>query len=471
FVINWTFDDGNGNIITVQQNVVVEDTEAPTIPVLPVLTDQCMVTVSIPTTEDSCSGTIAATTTDPLVYDDQGNFTITWNFDDGNGNSIDVIQQIVISDTEAPEFTSSLPSSTLEVECDAIPEPEELTATDNCGDVTISVNDVIREINDNCPNSYIIERTWTANDGNGSSVSHTQLITVKDTKAPVPTTVFDEELDVSCTDIPEIPELEFTDNCSSNITKSFIETSTYQEDVFEDYQIVRTWIVRDECMNEATYTQTLNVALDEFVFQIDAGEECFDDGIIDLNGYLPSDMNLNGTWEMLQGDIQATLNGNIFDPSNIELSFDFLPDDGGIDYLFRYTTTNVNEDYNGESIAGCTNVFEVSLNINADCVVLPCGQKDVVVSKAITPNGDAFNENFEIAGIELCGFTYQVKIFNRWGALVYESDDYQNDWNASSSSSAIGTAGKLPNGTYYYIINIKDSGLEPFTGPVYIGTK
>ena len=64
-----------------------------------------------------------------------------------------------------------------------------------------------------------------------------------------------------------------------------------------------------------------------------------------------------------------------------------------------------------------------------------------------------------------------VKIFNRWGALVFESHNYQNDWNGKSMSGSIGSAEKLPNGTYYYIIILKDSGLSPFTGPVYIGTK
>ncbi|WP_372938039.1 gliding motility-associated C-terminal domain-containing protein, partial [Seonamhaeicola sp.] len=207
--------------------------------------------------------------------------------------------------------------------------------------------------------------------------------------------------------------------------------------------------------------QTLNVILDEIITDIVAPDWCFDEGIINMNDLLPEDLNTNGTWEMLEGDTAATLTGNIFDPTTLELSFDFLPDDGGIDYRFRYTTTN----------EGCISITEITMNIHADCVVLPCGEKDVDISTAITPNGDAYNETFEIKGIELCGFEYNVKIFNRWGALVYESDDYQNDWNGTSSKASVGSAGKVPNGTYYYIITIKDSGLPPFTGPLYIGTK
>jgi gliding motility-associated-like protein len=200
--------------------------------------------------------------------------------------------------------------------------------------------------------------------------------------------------------------------------------------------------------------------LDEIVAQIVAEDRCFDDGIVNMNDLLPSTLNTNGTWELLDGNPVATLTGSIFNPTLLELSADFLPDDGGKDYLFKYTTTD----------QGCISITEVTMNINANCVVLPCGENDVVISKAVTPNGDAYNEFFEIYGIELCGFVFDVKIFNRWGALIFESNNYQNNWNGTSSRSSIGASGKVPNGTYYYIVTLKDSGLNPFTGPVYLGT-
>ncbi|MCL6296752.1 hypothetical protein, partial [Jejuia spongiicola] len=97
--INWTFDDGNGNSIVVPQNVIVDDTTDPTAPTLADLTGECSVTATAPTITDNCNGTIiTGTTTDPLTYTTQGTFVITWTFDDGNGNSIDVDQNVIVDD-------------------------------------------------------------------------------------------------------------------------------------------------------------------------------------------------------------------------------------------------------------------------------------------------------------------------------------------------------------------------------------
>ncbi|MCF7569123.1 hypothetical protein L3X37_12215, partial [Sabulilitoribacter arenilitoris] len=76
FTINWTFDDGNGNVIVVPQTVIVDDTTPPATPTLPDLTGECSATATAPTTTDNCSGTITGTTTDPLTYTTQGTFTI-----------------------------------------------------------------------------------------------------------------------------------------------------------------------------------------------------------------------------------------------------------------------------------------------------------------------------------------------------------------------------------------------------------
>ncbi len=103
-VITWNFDDGNGNSIDVNQNVIINDITDPETPVLEDLSGECSVTAIAPVTTDACAGTITGTTSDPLTYSTQGMHSITWTFDDGNGNSIDASQNILIEDLTDPEM-------------------------------------------------------------------------------------------------------------------------------------------------------------------------------------------------------------------------------------------------------------------------------------------------------------------------------------------------------------------------------
>ena len=475
-VRTWTVTDAANLTTSFTQTITVQDTTAPTfVGDLPSanLVAECdtVPTAETLTAEDSC-GTATVTVQDIITNGDcTSNYTIArvWTAEDECENKTSYTQIISVRDTTPPVFDAPLPAETLEVECDAIPDAEVLTATDNCGNAAVEVNDV--RTDGDCPSNYIITRTWTATDDCNLIAEHTQIITVIDTTAPTPSTTFDAILDVSCTDIPEVPTIEFTDNCSDNVTVEYSETNSFDKTVLVDYQIVRSWKVTDACDNSETYTQTLNVALDEIYSDIVAPDWCYKEGVLDLNEFIDPALDTDGTWELLEGDLKATLTNNLFDPSTLELSADFLPNDGGIDYLFRYSTTN----------NGCISITEITMNIHADCDVLPCGENDIAISTAITPNGDGINDTFDISGIDLCGFVASVKIFNRWGAIVYESSNYtlgsmstsgsEGDWDGYSPTSAIGNNGKLPNGTYYYIIHLQDSGLAPLTGPIYLGTK
>ncbi len=81
------------------------DTTPPEAPILADLTGECSVTATAPTTTDAVAGTITGTTSDPLEYTEQGTYTITWTFDDGNGNSIEVDQNVVVEDVINPTLS------------------------------------------------------------------------------------------------------------------------------------------------------------------------------------------------------------------------------------------------------------------------------------------------------------------------------------------------------------------------------
>ncbi|MBT6807975.1 MAG: T9SS type B sorting domain-containing protein, partial [Flavobacteriales bacterium] len=71
---------------------------------------------------------------------------------------------------------------------------------------------------------------------------------------------------------------------------------------------------------------------------------------------------------------------------------------------------------------------------------------------AISPNGDGYNDEWEILDIE----RYQdaeIKIFNRWGSLIFSATGAtynSNKWDGTHEGNP------LPVGTYYYTINQND---------------
>ena len=116
YTVTWSFDDGNGNVSTQTQTVIVDDVTAPVADVtsLPDLAGECDVTVStIPTATDNCAGVLSATTSDPLYYDQQGTYTVTWSYDDGNGNVSTQTQTVVVDDITAPVITATANPITL----------------------------------------------------------------------------------------------------------------------------------------------------------------------------------------------------------------------------------------------------------------------------------------------------------------------------------------------------------------------
>src|SRR6185295_11772812 len=96
YVIHWSFDDGNGNTSTANQNVVIHDVTPPVAPVLSDVTGECTATATAPTATDNCSGIITGTTSDALTYSVQGSYVIHWSFDDGNGNVSTATQNVII---------------------------------------------------------------------------------------------------------------------------------------------------------------------------------------------------------------------------------------------------------------------------------------------------------------------------------------------------------------------------------------
>ena len=105
---------------------------------------------------------------------------------------------------------------------------------------------------------------------------------------------------------------------------------------------------------------------------------------------------------------------------------------------------------------------------------LPLKSGDLEVFNGITPNDDGRNDFFKIAGIENYPDN-EVKIFNRWGVLVWETQGYDDGSNVfrgfSNGRATLDRDTKLPPGTYFYIISIAqttDENGKSLTGYLYL---
>lgn len=79
------------------------------------------------------------------------------------------------------------------------------------------------------------------------------------------------------------------------------------------------------------------------------------------------------------------------------------------------------------------------------------------IPNGISPNGDGSNEVWEIPGIDEYP-NATVRVYNQWGALVFESTGYAVPWDGKHQGK------DLPTGTYQYEVDLKQG--DPFTGKI-----
>ncbi|XKX06107.1 gliding motility-associated C-terminal domain-containing protein [Tenacibaculum maritimum] len=92
----------------------------------------------------------------------------------------------------------------------------------------------------------------------------------------------------------------------------------------------------------------------------------------------------------------------------------------------------------------------------------------VTIYNEFTPNGDGDNDTFYIEFIERYP-NNNLEIYNRWGNLVYSKKGYDNTFKGVSNGRLnIDENSKLPVGTYFYVLDLGESGKEPLKGWLYI---
>jgi gliding motility-associated-like protein len=101
-----------------------------------------------------------------------------------------------------------------------------------------------------------------------------------------------------------------------------------------------------------------------------------------------------------------------------------------------------------------TTTYSLTIRDNNSCtstdnVVVTVLPVCIKVMEAFTPNGDGINDKWLVTDGGACTSKIIVSVFNRYGGLVYNNENYQNNWDGTYKGKPV------PDGTYYYVINYK----------------
>ena len=83
--------------------------------------------------------------------------------------------------------------------------------------------------------------------------------------------------------------------------------------------------------------------------------------------------------------------------------------------------------------------------------------QDLFIPNSFSPNGDGVNDLFVISGIEAFP-DHRLTIYNRWEQKVFETKNYENNWDGSPNMSYGNNSKLLPEGVYFYFFEEREGG-------------
>ncbi|MFN4763943.1 HYR domain-containing protein [Gillisia sp. Q332] len=454
--VSFTATDEAGNTATCSFTVTVEDNEAPVFDAVSNITLNvdagicgASVNYEIPTATDNCEGT-EVTLAEGLAPGSEfpvGTTTVTYTVTDAAGNTVSTSFTVTVRDNEAPVIAC----------------PENISLTVEYGVTSLVVNYQSVAVTDNCPDTTIEQtaglasgssfpvgtttNTFVVTDASGNTATcsfEIKVVELPEEKPQPPVVV--EVIQPTC----EVPTGTITVQTEEGLTYSINGTDYQESEVFIDLEPGTYSVTAQNGSGEISDVVQITLAEPAAeTIQTTTKDLCIEDDPFDLFELLIGDNDESGTWE--DTDQTGALTGSVINPELMAVGT----------YTFNYVLGG-----------SCPSTTSVQVSINDLCVVLPCNFDDIKngISKVVTPGRDTFNDFFIVDQERDCGFSYNLKIFNRWGNEVFRANNYQNNWDGQSNNS-FASSNRLSSGTYYYIIEIIGSGFKPIQGYIYLGTK
>jgi len=190
-------------------------------------------------------------------------------------------------------------------------------------------------------------------------------------------------------------------------------------------------------------------------------------------GHLVEDISFNGTTdinlleytsyleigEISQIEFTVNVNTHSFKVTNyLNFALGYGVAESG-EFVTDTSNNGVNPDPNGNGIANEPGENEPTpFKLEGMEFYIPDG---------FSPNDDGINDLFVIKGVDNYPDN-KISVFNRWGNLIYEKENYMNTWDATPNRGILTGKGKVQPGTYYYIFEFNSEDMTPAKGYIIV---
>lgn len=255
---------------------------------------------------------------------------------------------------------------------------------------------------------------------------------------------------------------------------SFFDEATVNITISEIPETPLAFLEQDVCSGQPLHLLATTVANAGYQWTGPNGFVSFDQNPVIAN---PTAAN-NGTYT-----VKAVSDACFSDTSSVEVAVLPMPDltinsgCSGNAFMLSATATdgsdvqNMTFSWTGpENFSATGNPVDITGNPGGVYIVTAGGETTcsstatVTVSgtvcgipKGVSPNSDGENDTWDLSGLDI----EHVKIFNRYGMVVYEKAGYVDDWRGQDKNGNI-----LPTATYYYLVKLASG--ESKTGWVYL---
>ena len=125
------------------------------------------------------------------------------------------------------------------------------------------------------------------------------------------------------------------------------------------------------------------------------------------------------------------------------------------EYLYSGEDTTIHIQLDAEP---CYDIFSLELT-SINC--------EPRIPQGFSPNGDGYNDWFNIQELYTIYLQHELLIYNRLGTLIFKGN---NDikWDGKANTGPLNGNNILPVGTYFYVLHLNSRDLKPITGWVYL---